>query len=153
MGLDQYLEARKFVSSYSDAKNYNELVANAGFRTGDLPHSTYATVSIEAMYWRKANQIHDWFVQNVQDGEDNCRPYYVNRDKLKELLDICEQVLDARTEETSKELLPVASGFFFGSSEYDEYYYEAIEETAEGLTKLLLNPAFEGMDFYYQASW
>lgn len=105
------------------------------------------------MYWRKANQIHDWFVQNVQDGEDNCRPYYVNRDKLKELLDICEQVLDARTEETSKELLPVASGFFFGSSEYDEYYYEAIEETAEGLTKLLLNPAFEGMDFYYQASW
>lgn len=153
MGLDQYLEARKFVSSYSDAAEYQDLVQSAGFRTGDLPHSTYATVSIEAMYWRKANHVHDWFVQNVQDGEDNCRSYYVSRDKLKELLDVCEQVLDARTEETSKELLPVASGFFFGSTDYDDYYYESIEETIEALLKLLKNPTFDGMEFYYSSSW
>lgn len=148
-----YLEARKFVSSYSDGQQYQDIIANAGFRTGDLPHSTYATISIEAMYWRKVNHIHDWFVRNVQDGNDDCRSYYVSREQLKELLDTCEKVLAARDEEISRDLLPTATGFFFGSSEFDEYYYEALEETIEGLTKILVNPAFDGMDFHYNASW
>jgi hypothetical protein len=148
-----YLEARKFVSSYSDGAEYQELITSAGFRTGDLPHSTYATVSIEAMYWRKVNHIHDWFVRNVQNGEDDCRSYYVSREQLKELLETCEKVLEARDEEVSRDLLPTATGFFFGSAEFDEYYYEALEETAEGLTKILKNPAFDKMEFNYNASW
>lgn len=148
-----YIEARKFVSSYSNAEEYQTLVQSAGFRSGDLPHSTYATVSIEAMYWRKANQIHDWFVNNVQEGEDNCRTYYVSREKLAELAETCEKVLAARDEETSKDLLPVSYGSFFGGTDYDEYYYESIEDTAEALEKLLKNPTFEGMEFYYSSSW
>jgi hypothetical protein len=39
----------------------------------------------EVMYWRKANQIHKWFVDNVQDGVDDCKEYWVSEEKLQEL--------------------------------------------------------------------
>ena len=50
------------------------------------PENIYGfDVSKVVGYWRKANQIHDWFVRNVQSGEDNCRDYHVSREKLEEL--------------------------------------------------------------------
>lgn len=45
-------------------------------------------------YWRKANQIHNWFVQNVQGGEDDCEFYEVSQSKLIELRDTCQKVID-----------------------------------------------------------
>lgn len=45
-------------------------------------------------YWRKANQIHNWFVQNVQGGEDDCGIYEVSQAKLIELRDTCQKVID-----------------------------------------------------------
>ena len=45
-------------------------------------------------YWRKANEIHNWFVENVQDGEDDCDYHReVTKEDLEELLDICNKVL------------------------------------------------------------
>ncbi len=43
-------------------------------------------------YWRKANQIHKWFVDNVQDGNDDCKTYYVSTEDLEKLLNICKEV-------------------------------------------------------------
>lgn len=49
----------------------------------------------EVGYWRKANQIHNWFVENVQDGIDDCSYHNeVTKEILEELLDICQRVLD-----------------------------------------------------------
>ena len=28
-------------------------------------------------YWRKANAIHRWFINNIADGVDNCEPFEV----------------------------------------------------------------------------
>lgn len=99
-------------------------------------------------YWRKANHIHTWFVQNVQDGEDDCKEYYVDPGKLEQLRDLCQEVVD--NPEKARELLPTASGFFFGGTEYDEYYYQDVQETIDLINGLL---AEEGGDFYYQSSW
>ena len=52
--------------------------------------------------------------------------------------------------EVAEELLPTASGFFFGGTEYDEYYFEQVVETLEVLEKELESGADE---FYYNASW
>lgn len=154
MGLDMYLEARKFVSSYSDAEMYQNLKKQMALADGDLPHSNFGTLSLEVMYWRKVNAIHDWFVREVQDGEDNCGTYHVSKDKLAELLDLCKRVVDKQDDTTvAEELLPSASGFFFGSTDYDEYYYEGLLWTIEGIERLLNNPAYNGMDFYYHSSW
>lgn len=44
--------------------------------------------------WRKANEIHEWFVENIQDGEDDCRFHReVTESDLEELLDVCKTVL------------------------------------------------------------
>lgn len=105
------------------------------------------------MYWRKANQIHNWFVQNVQNGEDDCQAYRVSTEQLQELRDLCEEVLRKEDTDFSQDKLPVTAGFFFGSTDYDEWYYGALEETVEALDKLLMNPSFKDLSFYYSSSW
>jgi hypothetical protein len=135
---------------------------------------------MEVGYWRKANAIHKWFVENVQDGEDDCRHAYVNREQLQELLDTCKKVkaasklVDGKIKNGSqftkekgwepimedgqyiedptvaKELLPTQEGFFFGSTEYDQYYLQDIEETIAIIEEAL---AGEGGSFWYHSSW
>lgn len=85
----------------------------------------------ELMYWRKANAIHRWFVENVQGGEDNCEPHLVTLKQLRELRTICYDIL--ATPNAASELLPTQSGFFFGPTEYDEYYYHDLKVTAKAL--------------------
>lgn len=47
----------------------------------------------EVGYWRKANQIHAWFVDNVQNKIDDCGYYEVSKESLKELYDACQRIL------------------------------------------------------------
>ena len=43
-------------------------------------------------YWRKANAIHKWFVDNVQNGTDDCGKYRVTVDQLKQLVKACKDI-------------------------------------------------------------
>jgi hypothetical protein len=154
MGLDMYLEARKYVSSYSDISDYEAIKDMMGLKTGDIPEASSGSVSVGVMYWRKVNSVHDWFVNNVQDGKDDCGQYYVSREKLVELMETCKKVVDNRGDTAvAEELLPTASGFFFGDTDYEEYYYEGLLWTIEGLERILNNPAYDHMDFQYSSSW
>jgi len=101
------------------------------------------------MYWRKANHIHKWFVDNVQDGKDECHDAYVTHEQLQELLATCRQVQEDPSR--AAELLPTQSGFFFGSTAYDEYYKEDVDATVDTLTSLLAEDS--DADFYYRSSW
>ena len=116
-------------------------------RFGD--NSPVKEVSIDAGYWRKANAIHDWFVKNVQGGEDQCNPHYVSREDLIALKEVCEEVLADR--KRTAELLPTASGFFFGSTEYDQYYFDDIKATIEIIDRCLELPT--SWEFEYRSSW
>lgn len=51
-----------------------------------------------------------------------------------------------------EDILPTQSGCFFGSTDYDEGYWEDLELTISQLEKIL---AFEGdqAEYYYHASW
>lgn len=110
----------------------------------------------EGCYWRKANQIHKWFVDNVQNGVDNCGDYYVSTKNLQELLDVCKEV--KASPDKAPELLPTQEGFFFGGTEYDEWYFKDIDYTIEQLSKILeeekqLNEDGFYSDFEYHSSW
>jgi hypothetical protein len=107
-------------------------------------------VGEEVMYWRKANAIHDWFVQNVQNGIDECRPHEVTVDQLVELRQLCSEVLENRN--LADGLLPTASGFFFGSTDYDAWYFDNLSRTVEVLDDLL-EESNEYDLFIYQSSW
>lgn len=111
---------------------------------------TGITVDIPVAYWRKANQIHQWFVMNVQSGVDECEEHTVSRERLQELVNVCTEVLDDHSKASA--LLPTQSGFFFGSVEYDVWYFRDLEYTKEQLTKLI-EATSDWDEFRYQSSW
>ena len=107
------------------------------------------SVSVNCAYWRKVNSVHNWFVTNVQNGEDDCGEYYVSHAKLKELLETARQALFHK--DPSK-LIPQA-GFFFGSTDIDEWYWQGIKSTIKQIKRLTELPDFNELSFYYQSSW
>lgn len=108
-------------------------------------------MAIGVGYWRKANAIHRWFVDNVQDGVDNCQETWLERTDLEKLLIVVDQALENR--ELAGQILPPGEGFFFGSTDLDEYYFQDLEDTKRVLEKIINAPDFKDWDFYYRASW
>ncbi len=154
MGLDMYLSAKKYMSKYFDPADVeriskvNDIFGVTGVEDGDYGAEE---VKFRVAYWRKANAIHQWFVDNVQDGVDECQESWVSREQLQELLDICKEII--KSPKKGQELLPTQGGFFFGSTDYDDWYMQDIKFTAERIEKILADSAFQKADFYYQSSW
>jgi hypothetical protein len=104
----------------------------------------------EVAYWRKANAIHGWFMQFTD--RDNCTPVSITKENLVDLRDTCAEVLRIHTAEAAEELLPPTPGFFFGSNEIDEWYWDGIKHTIATLNEIIDNST-EDQEFEYQASW
>jgi hypothetical protein len=154
MGLDMYLSAEKFVSGYEHNKDehFKKILDAMNIDEADAGKSV--VVSINVGYWRKANAIHNWFVQNVQNGEDNCARYYVPQEKLEELKADCEDSLRAYLEGDkvkAENIIAPTSGFFFGSTEIDQWYAKDLNQTIEIIDKCLTK--FKDYGIYYQSSW
>lgn len=103
---------------------------------------------VELAYWRKANAIHRWFVDNIQNGVDDCGIYPVNMNQLASLKQTCLNVLADWN--LKSELLPTSSGFFFGDTSYDDFYIRHLEYTVEAVS-LILEGGKETV--YYWSSW
>ena len=165
MGLDMYLRAKKYVNKvdwkvlhdnplldYSSPEailpEFQSIVETAGL--SDLATDVQGTeVAVVCGYWRKSNQIHNWFVNNVQKGVDDCGEYYVSKDKLTELREACRKALFNKD---PQELMPV-EGFFFGGTDIDQYYWDDVKATIKKLDKVINHKDFEELSFYYQSSW
>ena len=180
MGLDMYLHARKYVHkpwSEDEQSQYDEIVGKVQgmLCSSPIPFTDGFTAEFTVMYWRKANAIHNWIVENHADGVDECQEIYVGIDGLKDLRDVCGEVLEMFPEgygedspELSEELtekiaekLPPTSGFFFGSTEIDYWYYLDVFETHETLIKLIEwdqsevpeSRKYSDWEYTYRASW
>lgn len=134
----------------------------------------------EIGYWRKANQIHHWFVENVQEGGDDCGEYVVSRDQLKSLLTLVDEAIKSiklvpgvmsvgqgpdggegfdgerrgfvvENPAVAEKLLPPRKGFFFGSYGYDSWYFEGLVVTKDILERALRSD--KDVTFSYQSSW
>jgi len=179
-----YLHKVTYVRNWQHDKenSFEVTVTKDGNKVDHINSGKINTVKEEAIYWRKANAIHNWFVNNVQDGIDDCGTHEVPFDDLKELLNICEHVLVLLENKETKviqewagyknggkfyrdlkvyedcdvinELLPPTAGFFFGSDEIDEYYKEYVENTVNELKQLISNRPEEDVVWYeYSSSW
>lgn len=176
MGLDMFLYAKKYLW-YDDNNEKVRINEAIPCPFSDDPKE----IKYEALYWRKMNAIHKWFVDNVQEGNDDCGDYYVSKEQLTSLRDLCKSIIDtAKTapgkivngyifydgkhepimedgeiitnpEEVSA-LCPTEGGFFFGSTAYDGYYLSEIRRTKEMLDKIL-NSDLKGWSFEYHSSW
>lgn len=147
MGLDMYLTAKRYIYDFDDdGKALREQLEDLKVNGMEVKELSY-----RAGYWRKANQIHKWFVDNVQEGVDNCSEYLVTHDKLERLLDLVNEVL--RNKDKANELLPTANGFFFGSDVYDEGYFDDLIQTKAIIENVLALDNFNRYDIYYSSSW
>lgn len=156
MGLDMYLKAKKYVSNYNfssvEDKHLYKLTLNAaGFPSDFKSNHPCLELAINIGYWRKANAIHSWFVKNVQGGKDECQEAYVPREKLEELLQLCRSV--SQNHDLAPKVLPTGSGFFFGGTEYGEYYFENLKYTIEILQSVLCAEHLKSFEIYYDSSW
>lgn len=159
MGLDMYLHKRTHVDL--EKKNKRTQLAEI-FDDEKLKEIPEYYINIQYMeevgYWRKANHIHHWFVQNVQNGVDDCDHYVVSRKKLEELRQICMNVLENR--EDAAAFLPTSSGFFFGDVKYNDYYFDQIERTIDIVSVILISDTLDNdcvlgrsCEYVYHASW
>lgn len=172
MGLDMYLTGHYYI--------WSEDRENIDVKGIDLHGFKLKNIEIELGYWRKANHIHKWFVDNIQKGIDECQESYVSKDDLRKLLSHCKKVLEKsklkkgmvrngykfegnkkipimtdgkliKDSKTAEELLPTVSGFFFGNTDYNEYYFRDIEDTIKIIEKALKLP--KGWSIYYNSNW
>lgn len=155
MGLDMYLRARKPLFQ-EEAKNAMKFVPQE--LTSNVPFIS-PSLSFCVAYWRKANAIHAWFVDNVQGGNDDCGEYLVSRKNLSDLKDVCYDVLNAIEfedggRETAKSLLPPREGFFFGGYDIDEYYINDLKYTIKVIENLekIIGDDYD-WEFNYLSSW
>jgi len=159
MGLDMYLTKKIYIGANYE---HNKITGVIDLKKDGepIPVDLSKLVYIEerAGYWRKANAIHNWFVENVQDGTDDCRSYYVSHEKLEELRDLCKDILSKVELVDGKVIanpdvcadLPTTSGFFFGGTEYNEWYVQDLKDTVAICEEALQDPNGE---FEYQSSW
>lgn len=177
-----YLSRRLYVKrwEHKGADNFSVSVKKGGKEYPGVDPEKISHITEETMYWRKANHIHKWFVDNVQDGVDDCKECYVEVVKLAELRDLCKEVMDkavmvpgqvhvgttwsggtvtenyedgsviSNAEEIA-DLLPTESGFFFGCTDYNEWYLGDVKKTYEVLSSLDLESY--DWEYYYQSSW
>ena len=112
----------------------------------------YCTIHEQVGYLRKANQIHNWFVKNIQDGIDDCQYHReVTKEDLEELLYTCYEVLC--NPDLAELKLPTQCGFFFGSTDYDEWYIKNVKSTVDIITKILETTDFDKQMICYISSW
>lgn len=167
MGLDMFLIRKKYVGAEYEHRNVKGTIyITIGDKQLPVDFDRVSYIEESVGYWRKANAIHNWFVENVQDGVDDCKSYYVSTEQLEELLKLCKKVKKtaimkhgqiqngSRLEngewkpimeegdyienaEEIEELLPTTDGCFFGSTNYDEWYMQDIDYTIDLLKKLL----------------
>lgn len=158
MGLDMYLRKNNYIrcwKSKDSIKDAEEVVItieqNYGKDDVDIEKIVVTKpefgieINTPIAYWRKANAIHRWFV-DLNDGVDDCKPITVYGDKILELVDLCKQVLADHSK--AQELLPSQEGFFFGSTDYDEWYYQDLQKTVDMLKDIDPN-----CSYIYEASW
>ena len=154
MGLDMYLMADLYVGGkWCHDDSVLTIADLTGYgRDISVPVAEISGIMLEVGYWRKMNAIHAWFVGNFADGVDDCKPMYVCIENLAELRTTCLEVLADHSKAGG--LLPVADGFFFGATAYDEWYFEGLAHTVEVIERAVeMNGRYGGLDFYYQASW
>lgn len=161
MGLDMHLSKRTYVKNWdhhTPKERHDVIVRKGGETVQSIKPERVSSIQEDIGYWRKANHIHNWFVQNIQNENDNCGEYYVGIDDLINLLEVCKEV--KKDPERADELLPTVSGFFFGDTDYDEYYMKDIDYTIEILEEVLSEKYMDENgrehytgDYYYSSSW
>ncbi len=150
MGLDMYLTGK--IPIFSMSVHNQQLISECLEKViPETKNFEMMTVEYQLAYWRKANAIHNWFVENIQEGKDECQKVDVTIDQLKKLLNVVNKVIE--NPELGPSLLPTKKGFFFGSYDYGECFMEDCKTTKIMIESIVNNDRFKSWSISYQSSW
>jgi len=156
MGLEIALIKRTYIQHWIFLKEKSIVIETSNKEKTKIKSDRIRSITETIFEWDKANQLHNWFRYRGKDGEDNGREMVVSISELSELLDLCIRVKE--NNHLAEQLLPTLDGYNFGEIEYDEYYFEVIEETIECLEDLISDLSEdEFIDGFYElvylSSW
>ena len=189
MGLDMYLNAERYLFHMDDKESAlgKEIAKLVGLSVNHMTarEPFVNRFGFQVGYWRKQNAIHQWFVDNVQGGDDDCKTYEVSIEQLKELRETCADTLlicgawwekvEASITDDMKSYndlpkkaldyyrkivlycddhLATQSGFFFGGTDYDEWYFQGLKDTITIIDRCeKLSEENASWYFEYNSSW
>jgi hypothetical protein len=166
MGLDMFLFKfqrsidlkaelmMQFVHEHHQLQNVHDPLLRAY-----LKQFTYEDESLikNIAYWRKANQIHHYLVTHATTKKEYEGIFIVPKEVLEALKTLCETIISQKEilkQEVNpkflKTNLPCKDGFFFGSLNYDESYYEDVQATIP-ILDTILKELFDNEIIYYYA--
>lgn len=148
MGLDMYMYRKLYIKNWEHTakeNRYEVTVKRNGEVLEDWSNPTY--IEKEVGYWRKFNALHGYIVNEFAGGLDNCEQIYLSKEDLQKILDTLIDTYE--TKDASK--LPPTEGFFFGSTDVDEYYWDDVKQSIEAFKTYVADN--EEVDYFYTASW
>ena len=163
MGLDQYIEIEVVHQTENTEKG----------------RTVTERRDEELAYFRKVNFIQKFFEDKYEIPDAESVP--ITKENLQELADLCERVMDKFEEwdgakealdsddyieppkhiqDYAAELLPTCDGFFFGSTDYDNWYFNDVKDTMNTIREVIqeVEDTYEVEDadnyqLFYRAWW
>ena len=102
----------------------------------------------EFSYYRKFNALQGYFERNFQ--LENCGRILITKEIREDLLNIINEILEDHNK--AEELLPVQQGFFYGTYEYDDFYFQDIYSLEKDLIHMKFID-YDNYDLYYTSNW
>ena len=84
----------------------------------------------EVAYFRKVNFLIPFF-----GYEENCSNIEIDKYQVEDLIEACKEVL--ANHDKASFLLPTQEGFFFGSTDYDDWYFDDVQNVKEKFEEVL----------------
>ena len=133
-----------------DLKELGDYIYKTNFKSSFIDKDE-ASYYYQIGYFRKFNALHAYMVDTLANGVDECQEIEITKDDLLTLLDKLNKINNDRVEAAN--VLPTQDGFFFGSTNYDEYYFSDVKDAIEMCELFLKYFNFDKYDLIYQASW
>lgn len=137
MGLDQSMRALTKEQFESLTEH-----SNSGIIVPDTVDAAIEKVwggetSLPEPFWigRKENHIQAWVERVVGEEPPNCGFALVSRADFASLVETLGKVLDDH--DLAEEEMPTQTGFFFGNTDYDEYYFGDLQAEKETFSAAL----------------
>ena len=138
MGLDITFNRIKRVELSQEAQE-----DRFGMVALDELYNNVELVYDELAYYRKVNFLYRYFSDYM---DANGIMAVVDKYAIEDIIECCKEVLADNSK--AEELLPTVNGFFFGSTEYDKYYFKEVAQVLKDFEKILQEYDMENY-FYF----
>lgn len=158
-------EYKKWIHKLSKLVNYPQyalkyLGVSYSYETGEYSFTPVPTEKFEECfdeilkryyghhvgYFRKVNCVYRYFEGKLTD-----ETAWVTKEDCEDIINRCTAVL--KTPSLASELMPTQSGCFFGSTEYDKYYFDDLKDVRKQFKSFIKYFKTDNDLMYIYMSW